>query len=160
MDEKIVLEYGNANIALSRRHEGSRFRLAKVLDKARSGQKIKVAVLGGSGELSGQLELLRSIEIAHLGPRRRDRTSPRWQADPRALAVSTGHGAIDGRPFQYDAIEEKWWTFVRSWLFEAFSEEQIQFVDAARPAVDSSFFSWCWTSDVSVAVHVLVLALS
>lgn len=63
-------------------------------------------------------------------------------------SVSTGHGAIDGHPFQYNAVEAKWWTFVQTYLTSTFGEELIDFVDAARPAVDSAFFSWCWTSEV------------
>lgn len=60
LDERIRKAYGSTNVALSRRHEGSRYRLAKVLEKARSGQKIKVAVLGGSGEFESFSELSRS----------------------------------------------------------------------------------------------------
>lgn len=50
VDDRIRRVYGDTNIRLSRRHEGSRVRLARVLEKARKGEKIKVAVLGGSGE--------------------------------------------------------------------------------------------------------------
>lgn len=79
------------------------------------------------------------------------------EADFAHPAVSTGHGSKDGKPFQYEAIKEKWWSFPQAWLFETFGEEQVEFVDAARPAVDSSFFSWCWTSDVGLDVDLVFL---
>ncbi|KAK4054884.1 hypothetical protein OIV83_000808 [Microbotryomycetes sp. JL201] len=48
VDENIVKQYGNINIRLSRTHEGSRHRLAKVIQRAQRGDKLNVAVLGGS----------------------------------------------------------------------------------------------------------------
>lgn len=48
VDQVYAATYGRTNLDLSRVHDGSRFRLAKVLDKARRGDKIKVALLGGS----------------------------------------------------------------------------------------------------------------
>ncbi|KAM0793224.1 hypothetical protein ACM66B_000690 [Microbotryomycetes sp. NB124-2] len=48
VDDSIIKQYGSINVRLSRTHEGSRFRLAKVLQRARRGDQLNVAVLGGS----------------------------------------------------------------------------------------------------------------
>ena len=47
-NDPLVKEYGQNNIRLSRAYEGTGDRVRRVLQKARSGQKIKIAVVGGS----------------------------------------------------------------------------------------------------------------
>ncbi|GAA6033724.1 hypothetical protein JCM8097_004399 [Rhodosporidiobolus ruineniae] len=47
-DGQLVHEYGAYNIKLSRVHEGSGFRVQRFLQKVADGEKVKVAVIGGS----------------------------------------------------------------------------------------------------------------
>ncbi|ORY85303.1 Isoprenylcysteine carboxyl methyltransferase family-domain-containing protein [Leucosporidium creatinivorum] len=120
IDDRIITEYGETNLRLSKRHEGSRYRLGKVLDKARRGEKIRVAVLGGS--------------------------------------VSTGHGHANGKNYQYGAVPNPWWTFVRTYFNETFGGvENVEFVDGARPAVDSNYFYWCYTAHIGTDIDLVFL---
>lgn len=48
-DDPLVKEYGISNIKLSRSYEGSGERVKKILKKAMHGEKIRIAVVGGSG---------------------------------------------------------------------------------------------------------------
>lgn len=47
-NDPLVKEYGQNNIRLSRTYEGSGTRVRKVMEKALRGEKIKIAVVGGS----------------------------------------------------------------------------------------------------------------
>lgn len=47
-NDLLVQEYGQNNIRLSRTYEGSGTRVRKVMQKALRGEKIKIAVVGGS----------------------------------------------------------------------------------------------------------------
>lgn len=47
-DDPLVKEYGMQNLRLSRVYEGSGTRVRRVLQKAMRGEKIKIAVVGGS----------------------------------------------------------------------------------------------------------------
>ncbi|KAK4058054.1 hypothetical protein OIO90_000793 [Microbotryomycetes sp. JL221] len=134
-DAQILQQYGDINVRLSRVHEGSRFRLAKVLQRAEAGQQLKVAVLGGS--------------------------------------VSTGHGFADGKPFQYGAIKQTWQTFVIEALKTMFPtqqrsndettqtpQERILFLDGARPAVDSSFFRYCFPALIGTEADLIFVEMA
>jgi hypothetical protein len=47
-NDPLVKEYGQNNIRLSRTYEGSGTRVRKVMEKALRGERIKIAVIGGS----------------------------------------------------------------------------------------------------------------
>jgi hypothetical protein len=47
-NDPLVKEYGQNNIRLSRTYEGSGTRVRRVMEKALRGEKIKIAVVGGS----------------------------------------------------------------------------------------------------------------
>lgn len=47
-NDPLVKEYGQNNIRLSRTYEGSGTRIRRVMEKALRGEKIKIAVVGGS----------------------------------------------------------------------------------------------------------------
>ncbi|KAM0793223.1 hypothetical protein ACM66B_000689 [Microbotryomycetes sp. NB124-2] len=58
-------------------------------------------------------------------------------------SVSSGHGNSHAVNKQDRQIQNPWSGFVRAW-FEDRYRDQIEFVSGAVPAVDSSFFHWCW----------------
>lgn len=49
VEDALLDTYGRHSVRLSRAHEGSGYRVQQVLAKARRGERIRVAVLGGSG---------------------------------------------------------------------------------------------------------------
>lgn len=77
-------------------------------------------------------------------------------------SVSTGHGAIPGvGNHQYNAVEfqDRWHQIVHQHL-DTLYPGQVTFVDAARPAVDSSFFAYCFTTTVPPSVDLVLLELA
>ncbi|KAK4054883.1 hypothetical protein OIV83_000807 [Microbotryomycetes sp. JL201] len=58
-------------------------------------------------------------------------------------SVSSGHGNSHAVHKQDRVIQNPWSAFVKAWFDERYND-QVEFVSGAVPAVDSSFFFWCW----------------
>ncbi|KAK4058055.1 hypothetical protein OIO90_000794 [Microbotryomycetes sp. JL221] len=90
-----------------------------------------------------QYRLARLFQRARL---ERNNSNQRFKIGVLGGSVSSGHGNSHSPNKQDRQIEQPWWTFVRNW-FEQLPEfkDRIELVNGAQPAVDSTFFKWCWT---------------
>lgn len=139
----MLAEFGSDNFRLSQVHVGSGYRLRKVLEKAERGEKLRIGVLGGSGECSHSPD-------SRLERQRLSRTWP---------AVSLGHGTDpqSGQRNKYGAVPpaEQWHQFVVRYIQQTFPAAEHEFRLGAKAATDSSFFEWCWSSLMWVLGDVL-----
>lgn len=76
-------------------------------------------------------------------------------------SVSTGHGAIPGvGPHQYGAIafDNQWHQFVMRYLRSTY--QNVIFKNGARPAVDSSYFAWCYTTYIDTDADLVMIEMA
>ncbi|GEM06223.1 capsular related protein, Esterase, SGNH hydrolase-type domain containing [Rhodotorula toruloides] len=141
----LLNEFGLHNFRLSQVHVGSGYRTQRFLDKAQHGEKLRVGLIGGSGALTFPL-FLASL------------------AQPPSLTVSLGHGTdtVTGQRNKYGAVpvQEQWHQLVMRYLEEAFPTAELHFRNGAKPATDSSFFEWCWTSLIGTDVDLVFIELA
>jgi len=166
VDPALMKEYGRHSIKLSRAHEGSGFRVQKVLEKARRGEKIKVAVLGGSGECFGMVVGSSREGVAGgLGVRQVPPAGVCPLTDELCLtqifSVSEGHGFKE-RPNVYGAIahDQLWHQLVMQELTRQFGPEAVEFLNGAKAATDSAYFEWCYPAHIGTDVDLVMIELA
>ena len=154
VDPAILDKFGRHSVRLSRAHEGSGFRVQEVLKRMNRGDKVKLALLGGSGQSA--VSPVRKNDHGC-----RDTRAELFDAFVPFNAVSEGHGFLT-RPNEYGAIahDRTWHQWLLRDLQSRFGPETIDFVFGAKAATDSAYFSWCYPAHIGTDADLILVELA